>query len=140
MVCWSGWAWFWVGFGVWVWYGVWDPRVGLRPRVFCGCGLVAEGFVGFWWCAGLWVAPWVECQLGLLDGCCSGLVVVRGWVWVCLVGFSLLVWVVLVLGWVWGLGWPGFYQRAKQYLINECWFPPLVLARVLLMGQTVPDQ
>ena len=26
-----------------------DPRVGLRPRVLCRCGLVAEGFVGFWW-------------------------------------------------------------------------------------------
>ena len=83
----------------------WDPRVGLHPRGLSGRGLVVEGFVGFWWCAGLWVA---------LDGCCCGLVVVKGsvWVWVWFVGFSgwcgLLVWVVLGLGWVWGLGWPGF--------------------------------
>ena len=29
---------------------------------------VAEGFVIFWWCAGLSVAPWVGCRLGLVDG------------------------------------------------------------------------
>ena len=43
-------------------------------------------------------------------------------------GFSgwcgLLVWVILGLGWVWGLRWPGFCKWAKQYLINECWYPP----------------
>ena len=86
----------------------WDPGVGLRPWGLGGCGLVVEGFVGFWWCAGLWVAPWVGCQLGFVDGCICSLVVVRGWVWVWFwfAGFSgwcgLLVWVVL------GLGWPGF--------------------------------
>ena len=68
--------------------------------------------MGFWWCAGLSVAPWVGCQLGLVDGCGRGWIVVRGWCWVCLVGFSgwcsLLGWVGLVLGLVWGLGWPGF--------------------------------
>ena len=31
-----------------------DPRVGLRPRGLGGCGLVAEGFVGFWHGVGLW--------------------------------------------------------------------------------------
>ena len=90
----------------------WDPRVGLHTRGLSGCGLVAEGFVGLWWCAGLWLAPWVGCQLGLVDGGGCGLVVVRGWFWVCLVGFcgwcGLLEWVGLVLGWVWGLGWPWF--------------------------------
>ena len=53
-----------------------------------GCGPVAEGFVGFWRGEVLWVAPCVGCWFGLLDGCCCGLVVVRVWVWVCLVGFS----------------------------------------------------
>ena len=92
----------------------WDPRVGLQPRGVGGCSLVAEGFVGFWWCAGLWVAPWVGCRLGFVDGGGCGLVVVKGWVWVWVwfVGFSgwcgLLVWVVLGLGWVWVLGWPRF--------------------------------
>ena len=92
----------------------WDPRVGLHPPGLSGCGLVAEGFVGVLWCAGLWVARWVGCQLGFVDGSRCGLVVVKGWVcvWVWFVGFSgwygLLVWVVLGFGWVWGLGWPGF--------------------------------
>ena len=98
----------------------WDPRVGLRPRGFGGCGLVAEGFVGFWWCAGLWVAPWIWCQLGLqvVDGCCCG----RG------VGFGFILWVsvsgvVCWCGWVWswvGVGVWGGLGSTK--------------------GQTVPDQ
>ena len=77
-----------------------------------GCGLVSAVFVGLWWCAGLCVTPLVGCQLGLMDGCGSGSVVVRGWTWSWfhLVGFSgwcsLLEWMGLVLGWVqvWFLG------------------------------------
>ena len=85
----------------------------------CVCGLVAEGFVGFCRCAGLWVAPWVGCRLGLLDGGSRGLVVVRGWVWVCLVGFSgwcgLLVWVVLPVQWFWvGFGFWGGPGSANE--------------------------
>ena len=83
-----------------------DPRVGLRSRGLGGCGLVAAGIMGLWWCTvrGLWVAPqaWAPslrfgCWLGLrlLDGCCCGLVVVRGWVWVWVwvCGFQWVVWV-----------------------------------------------
>ena len=59
-------------------------RMGLCPRGFDGCGLVAEGIVGFWWSVGLWVIPWVgfQVQLGLVagSGCCCGWVVVRGWI------------------------------------------------------------
>ena len=67
-------------------------------------GLVgAEGFVGIWWCAGWWVAPWVGCLLGFVDGsCCQcGLVVVRGWGLVCRVQ-----WVV----WFAGVGVTGWQQ------------------------------
>ena len=99
-------------------------RHGPRGLQVGGCGLVAEGFVRFWRCAVLWVAPLVGCCLGPLDGGGRGLVVVRVWVWfwVWFVVFSkwcgLLVWVVLVLGLGLGSG----------------------MACVLLMGQTVPDQ
>ena len=57
----------------------WAPSVGLRPRVFGGCGLVAEGFVGLWWCTVLWVAPWGWVSVGPFgwrwswSGCCEGL-------------------------------------------------------------------
>ena len=64
--------------------------------------------MGLWWFAGLWVAPWVGCWLGLFDGNCHGRVVVRGWVRVCLVDLGgwcgLLERVGLVLRLVWGLG------------------------------------
>ena len=50
---------------------------------------------------------WILSRLGLMDGCGHGRVVVRSLIWVRLVGFS--GWCgLLVLGWVWGLGWPGF--------------------------------
>ena len=30
----------------------------------------------------------------------------------------------LVLGWVWGLGWPGFCLGPNgTYLTNKCWYP-----------------
>ena len=74
--------------------------MGLRPRDFGGCGLVAEGFVGFWWCVGFWVAPWVGCRLGLVDGGGRGRVVVRGWFWVRLAVFSGWPGVVCWCGWV----------------------------------------
>ena len=50
----------------------WNPKVGLRSRGLGGCGLVAAGFVGLWWCAGLCVTPWAGCRLGLVDGCGRG--------------------------------------------------------------------
>ena len=102
----------------------WDPRVGLRPRGLGGCGLVAEGFVGFWWCAGLWVAPWVGVSVGLCgwrrlwSGCCEGLGLGLGLV--CRVQW--VVWFAGVGGFGFGLGL-GFG-----------------VALVLLVGQTVPDQ
>ena len=90
----------------------WAPWVGLRPRGFGGCGLVGEGFVGFWWRVGLWLVPWVGFQLGLVtvNGCVGGRVVVRGWIWVCLAGFGS--WCGLLVcqwaGLVFKLGWPWF--------------------------------
>ena len=102
----------------------WDPRVGLRPRGLGGCGLVAEGFVGFWWCAGLWVAPWVGCLLGFVDGGGCGLVVVRGLG----LGFGLVCRVQCV---VWFAGVGGFGFRLGL---------GFGVARFLLVGQTVPDQ
>ena len=51
----------------------WDPTVGLRPRGLGGCGLVAEGFVGFWWCA---VCGWL---LGLGVGWTLWMAVVVVW-------------------------------------------------------------
>ena len=111
--------------------------MGLHPRGLSGCGLVAEGFVGFWWCAGLWVAPWVGCRLGFVDGGGCGLVVVRFWVWVwaLVCRFSgccgLLVWVVLGLGLGLGFG-VAWVLLVGQTLINKCWYPPWC--------DTVPDQ
>ena len=70
------------------------------------------------------MAPWVGCRLGLVDGGGCGLVVVKGWVWVwglvCTVQW--VVWFAGVVGFGFGLGL-GFG-----------------VARVLLVGQTVPDQ
>ena len=94
--------------------------MGLRPLGLSGCGLVAEGFFGFWWCAGLWVASWVGCWLGrrLWSGCCEGL----GFVFVLVCRVQWVVWFAGVGGFEFGLGL-GFG-----------------VARVLLVGQTVPDQ
>ena len=78
--------------------------------------------MGFWWCAVLWVAPWVGCWLGFADGVGCGLVVVKGWVWVWICSVQWVVWFAGVGGFGFGLGL-GFG-----------------VALVLLVGQTVPDQ
>ena len=86
------------------------------------CGLVAEGFVGFWRGGGLWLAPWVVVSVGPFgwrrswSGCCEGL------------GLSLSCgfrWVVLFAG----AGGFGFGLGLR-----------FGVARVLLVGQPVPDQ
>ena len=80
--------------------------------------------MGFWRGVGLWVVPWVGWRLGFVDGGGSrcGLVVVRGWFWVRLVGFS--------GGWIAGVGASGLgFGLGLGFGV----------ARILL-GQTVPDQ
>ena len=81
----------------------------------------------------LWLIPWVGFWLGPLDGCARGWFAVRGWVWV---------WVCFVGGWC--FFWCEWFQWVVCFA-GVCGFGfglglGFGVARVLLVGQTVPDQ